>query len=863
MTEQSNKIFNSLAGIVARNPLPVLAAAFLLACASLWLASQRLAIEPDVAALLPEDTGFLQDYAAYKRSFPYDRRTNIVVIDAPGADQAAWAQQALTEKLRSEYGALFNAIRAPGYDGFLSTHGLLYLDLPTLRKVVSEATRARPVLARLSAQPDLHGLADLIEAGLTDTALEAGSAPDLAILLTFLADAADDLVAGRPNAVSWAGLMAGGELAPSRRLILAQGRLDGPEETVGVDTGSLIRKEALALGLTEENGFLVRLTGRGPLSAEETNAAISDVQLAGIISFAMLAIILWSGFRSFKVITAVLATVGIGLAWTMGFATIAVGQLNILSLVFAVLFIGLGVDFAIHGALRYLETAPGTPPEQSATVATALGGPALGLCAITSAIGFLAFLPTDYRGLAELGVISAGGMILAYIASITVLPALLVLARTGSQGARPLPGSAGIARLSDSKSNTRRVTVGVALAGIGLAVVASQTAFNFNTLALKDPRSDAISAFKDLQKDGVATAYSLSIAFPDTASAAAARTALEALPMVDKVHGPSDLVPDDQRAKLKLIDELAIQLWPAIRDAKAKPEFGGGEALNALNRLITLSELAAQKPDSLGDVGKRLAVSLSSLDGEAQAIELDRRLTTGIPPLVQMMARIIEAQEITLSTLPEDEKGRYIAPSGRSRLKVLPTADLTDYKSLQIFVEAVSERHPNATGRPKLEYETGKIVVRAFLSAITLALVAISIVLFAVFRRVRDVFLVLTPLGLAGAATLAFSVLSGTPLNMASVVVLPLILGLGVDNGIHFVMRWREAGDVASVLKGSTTRAIVMSGLTTFASFGTLILAGNGAISSMGIMLTVGIASILISMIAILPLILSQLSHHK
>lgn len=818
-------------------------------------------MEPDVAALLPEDTSFLADYEAYKRIFPYDRRTNIVVIDAPGADQAANAQRVLSERLRAEHGALFNAVRAPGYDDFRATHGLLYLSVEELRAIISDAIRARPVLAQLSKDPSLGGIANLIEDGLSPQALEFGAAPELARLFDFITASANDLAAGKPNGTSWSTFFLGPKAAPMRRLILAQGRLDGPEETVGADTGSLIRREAVALGLTSENGFEVRLTGRGPLSAEETNAAIADVQLAGMISFAMLAIILWAGFRSFKVIFATLFTVAMGLTWTMGFATIAVGQLNILSLVFAVLFIGLGVDFAIHAALRFLEYPQAKTPAEAAEGSIRAGAGALGLCAVTSAIGFLAFLPTEYRGLAELGVISAGGMILAYGASLTILPATLILMGTTSNGTRPLLGVETIVGLIGKPRLTRGLSIGALALGALLAAVGSQVGFNFNTLALKDPRSDAISAFADLQADGVATAYSLSIAFPNRTEAEAARANLSALPAVAAVEGPSDLVPDDQAEKLALIDELSIQLWPAIRNNRPWRAPAPDTAVASLDRMKMLATRATDLPAPLDRAALALVAALEPLSGSKAAVAFDQRLASGIPPLVTRMQRALEADGITLDTLPNEERGRYLAPTGEARLKVLPNADLTDYRSLRVFVEAVSELHPNATGRPKLEYETGAIVVTAFLSAIGLALVAIGVVLSIVLRRARDVALVMAPLALAGAVTLGFSVLVQEPLNMASVIVLPLILGLGVDNGIHFVMRWRESGDVRQVLRGATIRAIAMSGLTTFASFGTLMIAGNGAISSMGVMLTVGIASILIAMLVILPLIVSLLSH--
>lgn len=845
-----------LADAVSAHPLAILVAALAIASCSIWLATTRLALEPDVGALLPRDIDFLQDYNAYKRTFAYDRRTNIVVIDAPNADAADAAQARLAERLLDRHGDKFNAIRAPENDPFLMRHGLLYLELDALQALSGKLSRAQPALALLARDPSLAGLATVIAAGLEPAALEAGSAEPLADLMRMVATAAQQSASGIPSGVSWTELLLGSDHAASRRVVLAQGRLDGLEEDVGSDTGALIRDEAAALGLTPDNGYRIRLTGRGPLSAEEMNAAVADVQLAGFVSLGLLAIILWGGFRSVRVIAATLATVLIGLAWTMGFATLAVGQLNILSIVFAVLFIGLGVDFAIHGALRYLETGRGEEPAAAARGAVRAGTPALGLCALTSAIGFLAFWPTDYRGLAELGLISAGGMLLAYAASLTVLPALLVLFRTPPTGAAGIPGGDLIATLS--KKSARNITIATVAAGIAMTAVSTQLAFNFNTLALKDPGSEAITAFQDLQADGIGTAYSLSIVYPDARTAEDARAGLAALRTVAAVEGPSDLIPVDQDAKLAIIDDLAIILWPVVKPGAAQPPASG--ARDALARLIVLAKRAKAEVDNLADPADRM---IQELAGVSDANDLSERLTGGIPGLIARLRLALEAGPVSLENLPADIRSSFIAPDGAARLKVLPNADLTDYRELRTFVEAVAGLAPQATGRPRLEYETGRVVVDAFQLAIGLALVAVCAVLWIVLRSPRHVVLVLAPLLIAGAATLAFSVLAERPLNMASVIVLPLILGLGVDNGIHFVMRWREEGDMAAVMRSATLRAIVMSGLTTLASFGTLATVGNGAISGMGIMLMVGISAILVSMVGLLPALVSKIGHNR
>lgn len=830
----------------ARRPAACLGLALALAAGSLAAADMRLTFETDATALIPADTDFLQTYERYKRLFPYDRRVNIVVIDAPGADQAADAQRALAGAL-SGRDRFFNAVRTPDDSAFMRRNGLLYLPVERLEAVSARLLAARPAIAVLARDPSLRGVAAVYRlAGENDP--EAARA-----LADFLADSAARARNGAPLAASWSSLLLGPEAAPARRLILVQGRLDGDEQAVGGDTSRVIRETARALGLTAENGYRVRLTGRGPLSAEEVDGLSADLQRAGLIALALVAVVMWLGFRSFRLIAIGIATLLTGLAWTAGFAAFAVGSLNLLSAVFAVLFIGLGIDFAIHFALRFREEAAfgdGAVRALSRTGGACLS--TLGLCAATSAVGFLAFLPTDFRGLAELGLISAGGIVLAFLASFTVMPALLALGRVDSlpdDKGRALPGGAALARWIPRWRRAILMTgLGVAVLG---ALLTTRIAFDFNTLSLKDPDAESIATLRDLQEDGTLTPYSLSVVTdtPEAANAVAAR--LSVLPEVASARGPASLLPEEQSVKLAIIADMAASLWPALNPERTVTPLSDAERAEAA------ADLRALAAGGDGAAAARLASALDGLIGApasaAVLADYEDRLTRYLPDLLTRLKTLLAAERVSLEDVPGAMKARYIGEGGHGRAVALPAEDLTDFRALRRFTEAVTALYPDAIGRPVLEAGVGDIVTRAFLQAIVGAAVIVFLLVWWMLASGRAALCVMAPLALSAVVLGGYSVLFDRPFNSTNVIVIPLILGLGVDNGVHFVMRLRDETSLGLLMRSSTPRAVLMSGATTIASFATLMLSDNRGVAGMGEFLTIGVVTVLGATCVLLP----------
>ena len=218
------------------------------------------------------------------------------------------------------------------------------------------------------------------------------------------------------------------------------------------------------------------------------------------------------------------------------------------------------------------------------------------------------------------------------------------------------------------------------------------------------------------------------------------------------------------------------------------------------------------------------------------------------------LATSLEAGEITRDDLPADLVKQWVSTDGHYRVTVFPRENLNDQAAMRRFVTAVHTVAPDAIGFPVIYLEAGDAVVKAFKQAFLMALVAVTVLLLILLRPKADTILVLTPLLLAGVLTGAASVVLDIPFNFANVIALPLLLGVGVDSGIHMVHRMRAAPPASGqMLETSTARAVLYSSLTTICSFGNLAVSPHRGMASMGALLTIGIGFTLLCTLVVLP----------
>ena len=580
--------------------------------------------------------------------------------------------------------------------------------------------------------------------------------------------------------------------------------------------------------------------------------------IAGLVSLALVTLVLLVGLRSFGMMVSLIGTLVVGLVWTAAFAIFAVGALNLISVAFAVLFVGLSVDFGIHFSLRATEyvDGPGSWPR-----ALALGGrgagTSLALCALTSAIAFFSFLPTSYVGLAELGLIAGSGMFIAFAANFTVLPALLhFLVRKPPRNAPSPVRGWGINDVL--RTWAKPIVAGVIASALIAGWFAKDARFDFDPMNLKDPNAPSVRALFDLADSGAFHPYSAEVLSDNMDDANRLIPRLKALPGVSEVQSLSSLIPADQDTKLGMIGDMALFLGPAFFAGRGTVAMDDTALAKALARLQ--SELPALRAlPAIGDAAARLGRALEGLDVPT-AKAINAALFGGLPARLDTLTVSLEAGPVTAATLPDYLKSRYVTAHGKVRIEVQPAADLRDQAALRDFVAQVESVVPNATGAPVVVVEAGKAVLFAFAEALAISLIGVSVVVWLVLRRVRDVLLVFAPVFVAAVWTLAVSAVFNVPFNFANVIVLPLLFGLSVDFGVHLVLREREAAKgAADALTTTTPRAVLLSALTTLGSFSSIMLSGHPGTASMGLLLTIAIGLSLAAIMVFLPALITVL----
>jgi hopanoid biosynthesis associated RND transporter like protein HpnN len=846
-----------IAGLVEtsrRFAAPLTAALLLLAIAGGYYVTQNISIDTNIDKLINPNLPWRQQERKLDEAFPQNADLLAVVIDARTIDEAQDASAALAARLSQEK-TLFKSVRQPDGGRFFEQNGLLFLSKEDVQTFADQIITAQPLIGTLAADPSLRGVFDSLDLAAQGVVHETDPPPELDAAFNTVAAATEAALKGRYEPLSWASLLTGQKQEPEelRRMVLTQPILDYSEIEPGARATAAIHGAAQALGLTPDRGVRVRVTGPVALSDAEFSTLARGASLSTTLSIGLLCLWLLLALRSLRLLAAILTTLIVGLIACGVFAVGVVGPLNPISAAFAVLFVGLAVDFGIQFSVRYRDERfrVGDLVEALRRTASGIGGP-LAVAAAATAVGFLAFVPTDYVGVSDLGLIAGVGMILALLLNLTLLPALLSLLRP--TGERQAVGFARAAVIDRFLLRRRRPIMAVAaLLALGGLASLWWLRFDFNPLHLQNPQEEAVSTLFDLMKNPNTTPYTIAILEPSLSQAVALADRLEKLSEVAQAVTAASYVPTDQEAKLAILQDTAQLVAPTLSPAQVKPPPSPEEVMQAIARAAGDLKKAAQAGDRSA---AQLAQALDQVQAKGPSVlpAVTANLTTGIKQRLDALRLSLEARPVSLETLPAEIKSEWIAADGQARIEVFPKGDTNDNAVLRRFAASVQAIAPAATGTPITIQESARTVTRAFITAGVIALAAIGVLLALVLRRIHDVLLVLAPLLLAGLLTLGTSVVLGLPLNFANIIALPLLLGIGVAFDIYFVMRWR-AGD-GDLLQSSTARAILFSALTTGTAFGSLALSNHPGTSEMGKLLTLALFYTLLCTFFVLPALL-------
>ncbi|HLB97065.1 MAG TPA: MMPL family transporter, partial [Acetobacteraceae bacterium] len=518
---------------------------------------------------------------------------------------------------------------------------------------------------------------------------------------------------------------------------------------------------------------------------------------------------------------------------------------NLVSVGFGILFVGIAVDFAIQFSVRYRARRFEHPDSAEALRQTASRtGTQILVAALATASGFLAFVPTAFVGVSELGLIAGAGMLIAFLCTITFLPAAITVFHPPAEAVEV--GFAWAGRLEQKLARRRGPVLGVfaALAVLALAVSPRLT-FDSNPLDTKNPNTEAMRTLRDLISDPLTNPYSIDILVPNVADAGALAEKLRKLPLVGQVISLESFVPQDQQKKLAMIadanDILAPTLLAPGTVAPVTPEQIRMAAKTAVAQIDpALGKLRAGNPLIAIDA------DLKRLDAAPDSVLLatEQALIRFLPDQLDQLRQVLSARPVTVKDIPPDLARNWVLSDGTARVQVIAKAAADSSAGLRRFVDEVTQVAPEAGGAAVTIQATSDTITGAFRDAAVLAMAAIAAILFVVLRRLREVLLVLAPLTLSSLLTLLVAVLLPLPLNYANIIALPLLLGVGVSFNIYFVMNWR-AGRTA-LLGSATARAILFSALTTGTAFGSLVLSRDPGTASMGRLLLISLGCTLL-----------------
>ena len=845
--------------VCTRFPWPIIALALLAGLASGIYSTRHFAISTDINKLISPDLDWRQREAAIDKAFPGHFESTLVVVDAPTAELASIASAELVQRL-AQHRYLFRSIEDMGGSDFFLRNGLLFQPADRVASLTEGLTQAAPLISTLAGDPSLRGLTRAMSLGLVGVQNHMVTLDGLVRPLSMAATTIEDALAGRPAAFSWQEMLSGGKPTPDdlRRIIDVRPVLNFSALKPGEASSDAIRQAASELQLAAKYQARVRLTGSVPMADEEFATVQQGAVVNTVSTVIVVLVILWLALKSARLIAAVFINLFVGLAITAALGLMMVGALNLISVAFAVLFVGLGVDFAIQFSVRYRAERHLVPELRPALAQAAkkVGVP-LTLAAAAVAAGFFSFLPTAYLGVSELGQIAGVGMLIAYLTSITLLPALItVLNPTGE----PEPVGYRVLAPVDRFLQKQRVPVivgTVAVAVIGAPLLYFLT-FDFDPIHLRNPRTESISTLLDLGNSPQVGINSINVIMPSLDDAATAATRLQKLPQVLSTMTLLSFVPEDQDKKLELIKAFAEDMSPILEKEPSKPP-SDDENIAALNGLAEqLNKFAGGDKGPGADAARRLAADCVKL-AHANADVRNNTQAAFIAPLKADLAQLhseLKAERITRNNLPQALKAQWVTADGRARVEAAPKGNTNDTEVLRAFARATLAVYPNAIGGPVSILESGTTVVRAFLQAGAYALFSIAILLWIVLRRFGDVLLTLLPLLLAGMVTLEVCVLIGMPLNFANIIALPLLLGVGVAFKIYYIMAWR-AGHT-DLLQSSLTRAVIWSALTTATAFGSLWLSQHPGTSSMGKLLALSLVCTLAAAVLFQPALMGK-----
>src|ERR1017187_9372251 len=611
----------------------------------------------------------------------------------------------------------------------------------------------------------------------------------------------------------------------------------------------------------------IGLTGEPVLDYDETIQSQRDATKATVLTLILICILFAVGFHEVLRPLMAVVTMVIVLAVCMGYATLSVGHLNMITVTFAVMILGLGVDLGIQFIARYEEELKKSPERADAVRMTIHHtGPSIITAGVTNAAAFFAMGLSGFRGVIELGIIAGGGMLFATVATITVLPALLLMVHRKDEATR-IPAQSMAARVENALLQRPALTLGVcALVTVFAVFIAGRVRFDYNVLNLQSVKAESVKTELSLLHADAESTIFASVVCSNFDEARQLQKRLAELPAVGSVHSIAEMIPEDQESKIRIIRDIRQALGMIHFDVVPDDP---DEVLKALGSLRLRANALAREAGEHGDKASlEVLIPLTNALTQAQVklkmadrAQLPSRLSEYerhfYADLEVQLAIITNQAEraMTVGDVPSPVRRMFVGKTGKFLVQVFPKDDIWEREPLVKFVHEVQQVAPGVTGTPSGLYEFVDILLRGYIKAALWAFLVITVLVVADFRNAYAALLTLLPLMVGMIWMVGVMVVGGINFNPANIMVLPLIVGIGVAYGIYVVQRYRESHE-ATFYGKSTGRAVVLSALTTTFAFASFLIGSHRGIRSLGLVMTIGVIACLIAALALLPALL-------
>ncbi len=870
---------------------PLLAVAVVLAVASVYYTVTNLTVRTSRNDLVASNQRLVQQSEKMDRAF--GGRDGMVVVVENGHPQRAikFANDLAAELRRypDHFPELFYHIDPER----LKRSALLYLDPQDLDKIKDSLLKQQDLLSGLATDPSLTTfyrlvndqiaramIGEVFTGFLTEKAKP--DLPDLSLLNASLRGLSASLADNQPQNSLFSSFFpkelsdlegSGYFVTENDKYLLFLVTPKGDGYASRSNDLALLR-ESVARVKTRFPGLEAGVTGPDALEADEMGSSMKDVTLATWLSLVGQMGLLILFLRSLRRTLVEGSALVLGLCWTFGLVTLVVGHLNLLSLIFAPLMLGLTIDYGIHWFCRLEEEEAAAGRCSAEVLACTLrrSAPGIVYAGLAAVVSFLPLAFVGFKGLAELGLILAMGILVMLVATLVLVPALVSL--TEKCPPAEVPEDCPPRPTPFLHIHWRRPGL---LVGLGLLVTAlggislHYVPFDLNPLHLQNPSAESVVwEYKLIQDSKYSTSYG-ALATASLKELAARTEALKSLPTVSHVESVLSFLPHQVAEKRLILREMLPVLttinFPGVPAGPSDPQ-----ELAAI-----LSRINFKVAEAAGNLGKEQAAT-------KEQVEETHRLMNKIIPLLQAGApdaasRLdkygrhffsdlrgnwdlfrgyvesgLTAPPLTLADLPASVRQRFISPDGTYLLRVFPSEDTWNFGPLKRFVKSLWSVDPNAVGDPVLLYTFTLGFRNSILWAAGMALLAIAVMLVLLFRSLKMAMLALIPLVVGTGLTINLMWILNLPFNQANVLFVPLILGEGIEFGIIILARWRlEESARAITLPASTAKGVALAALTTTVGFGSLMVSGHQGTFSLGLLATVGSLSVLLTSLSILP----------